>query len=199
MSKITRSAVRSVTPAFFVALFLAQHSFCSADIWVVAPQLCRGKAYSVTARSAKWSFDAEERVSVATPESTTLEASRLPRGEGNFVVNVRVRLESDSVCRLTLGKRQLDVSSTGLATRLKTDGLDCTINNTNADLQVWTLLTVRRHDGRLTVLLNNQAVGDFGVSTRSIGQINLRSAKGRIAVSNFVVTGETEKVAITAR
>ena len=172
---------------------------CFAEIWMTAPQLCSGKAYSNEARAADWQLDPDQRVSHATRASRTMSTSVFPGERADFVVNVRVRLENDAVCRLILGEITFDLSNSGRETQLAVDEKTETFENTKGDSRTWTLLTVRRRDGKMTAHINGQHAIDLGNSTRAIEQIGLRATRGTIAVQNFVLTGRLERRNLTKR
>lgn len=169
-----------------------------ADNWIIAPQLCRGRAYSDTAKAAKWQFDQEKRVSLASMDSGTMFTSVFPGEASNFVVDVKLRLADGSQCRLTLGDATFDVKNSGVRTQLLTRGMEHAIDN-NLDSRDWTLLTIKRHEGKMSVQLNGQHVLDLGSDIRAIEKIGLQSTRGTIAVSNFVLTGNLQQHNLTKR
>ena len=200
------------TPAFSAAPFLASLLLSScmplaawAEVWITSPQLCRGKAYSQQARKANWQFDEQRRVSVASPDSTPMSTSVFPGADADFVVNVRVQLKDQSVCRLTLGKHVLDISNAGGHTLLAIKDKQFKIANESERSNLssgrpssegswtWTLLTVKRRQGKLVAQVNGQTAGDLGASAEVLDKIELRSIRGPIAVSNFVVTGNVQR------
>lgn len=180
-----------------VALLLAISFVCPAvafggDNWIIAPQLCSGRAYSDAAKVAKWQFDQEQRVSLASVESRTMFTSVFPGEASNFVVDVKLRLAAGAQCRLTLGDATFDVTNSGSRTHLLTGGKEYGIDN-DADSRDWTLLTIKRRDGKMSAHLNGQHVLDLGSDVRAIEKIGLRSTRGMIAVSNFVLTGDLKQ------
>lgn len=163
------------------------------DVWMTAPQLCGGKAYSKGARDAQWQFDRDQRVSLATNDSRTMYASVFP-GEGStFVLKARVRLNDKAACRVLLGKSIFDLANSGTETELRVDGKTRTFDNADADSRTWTLLTIRRRDGKMTAEINGQQAIDLGDNTGAIQKIGLSATEGTIAVQNFVLTGELER------
>ena len=165
----------------------------SAENWLTVPQLCGGKAYSDTARAARWRFDRDQRVSLATKDSETIYASVYPGNESDFVVNVRVRLSDGARCRLTLDKLIFDVTNSGAETQLVTNKRQHSFENKSDNNRSWTLLTVRRRGGDMTALINGQHAVDLGKNPQAFESIGLRSSRGSIAVSSFSLTGRLER------
>ena len=186
-----------------VALLLAISVVCpavasGADHWIIAPQLCRGRAHSEAAKAARWQFDPEQRVSLASVDSGTMFTSVFPGEASNFVVDVKLRLADGSQCRLTLGDATFDVTNSGHRTELLTGEKEHGIDN-NADSGDWTLLTVKRREGMMSAHLNGQHALDLGSDIRAIENIGLQSTRGTIAVSSFVLTGDLQQRNLTNR
>jgi beta-lactamase regulating signal transducer with metallopeptidase domain/WD40 repeat protein len=161
--------------------------------WITAPQLCVGKAYSDTAKSANWKQDNDQRTSLATPENDAMLASVLPGAHADFVTWTRLRLAEGSLCRLTIGEATYDLTHTGEKTRLVTAGREYTFDN-DAKFPEWTTLRITRRENKMSVQVNQQPDVDLGSNARAIQKISLQSTRGTIAVSHFVVTGNVQKV-----
>lgn len=164
-----------------------------AGNWITAPQVCRGKPYSDTARQAKWKFDPEQKVSTATPDSATMSTDVFPGHNADYVVNVRMRLSDDAQCRLRLGNTTFDVRNLVTHTLLTTGGVERSVNNNSDDARIWTLLTIRRRSSQTAVYINGEYVTDSGSSTQAVKTIGLQATAGTIAVSNFVLTGNLQR------
>ncbi len=161
--------------------------------WITAPQLCVGKAYSDTAKAANWTWDKEQRASLATPESGEMLTSCLPGVDADFVVQVSLRLVDGAQCRLTVGNATFDVTGSADRIQLSTAGKKYAFDN-NDKSREWTLLKVTRRDNKMSIQVNEQPAIDLGVNAQAIKKISLRSTVGMIAVSNFVVTGNVQRV-----
>ncbi len=169
-------------------------SLAPGQDWITAPQLCRGRAYSESARATQWPFDREQRIALATPELGMMPASHVPGAGANFVVNIRLRLAEGAQCRLLLDDVRFDVSHSGSDTLLETNEQQATVALPAADPQTgWLLLTVRRRDGQISAELNGEHILDLGASTRAFTRISLGATRGTVAVSNYVVTGEVQR------
>ncbi|CAK9016500.1 ATP-dependent RNA helicase HrpB, partial [Durusdinium trenchii] len=158
--------------------------------WITSPQLCRGTAYSETARRAMWQFDREQGVSLATPAHAPISTSRVPRLGADFVVKLRLRLSRGSRCQLRIGDVTCGLSDLESRTRFVAVAKEAMVGDCDIDSQDWTLLTIRRREGRLSAELNAQRPLNLGQQRSAIEEITLRSSRGEIAVSHFVVTGD---------
>jgi hypothetical protein len=161
--------------------------------WIIAPQLCVGKAYSDTAKAAYWQWDEKQHVSLATPESNPIFTSYLPGAFADFVVNTSLRLVGEAQCRLTLGDATYDISNSGDRIRLVTAGKEYDFDNDDKSRE-WTTLSVKRGDNKISFQVNEQPKVDLGTNSQAIEKISLQSARGTIAVSHFVVTGNVQRV-----
>jgi len=94
---------------------------------------------------------------------------------------------------MILGKSTFDLANSGTQTQLCVDGRTRTFENTDADSRTWTLITIIRRDGKMTAEVNSQQGMTLDDNTRAIKKIGLRATSGRIAVQNFVLTGELER------
>ena len=198
---------------FLAVPFVLLANPCLGGNWLTAPQLCRGKAYSESARSAGWKFDAKHNASIAISHGTTTYTSVLPKEDANFVVNVCLRLPKDAACRLNIGDVKFDLSNLGTSMELAVGGKRQAILEQTGPPLNWTLFTIRRRAGKLSVEISGERSTDgstgphkgrlrwrpdqstgLGSSEEAIKQIGLRSLKGEILVRNFVVTGDVQAV-----
>ena len=159
--------------------------------WITSPQICVGKPYSSTAKAANWKWDEEQRVSLATPESGVMLTSVLPVADADFVVQAKVKGIDKAKCRLTMGESTFDVENSVDRTRLVVAGKEFVFDNDDKSRE-WTMLSLRRRDNKISIQVNEHPEVDLGMNAQAFGKISLQSARGTIAVSNFVVTGNVK-------
>ncbi len=157
--------------------------------WITAPQVCLGKAYSDSAKVANWQRDEELRVSLATPESTTMFTNSLPGAYSDFVVQVKLRLVNGAQCRVIVGDATYDMTNSSDQTKLLATGREFAFDNDDKARE-WTLLRVERRGNKMSVQVNKLPEVDLGTYSQAIKEISLQSISGTIAVSNFAVTGD---------
>ena len=100
---------------------------------------------------------------------------------------------SGAQCRLILGKTDLDLTNSGGNFQLSVAGQTHTFENIDPDTEHWTLLEVRRRDGKMTAKINAQSPIHLRDNDEAIRRIGLVATNGRVAVRTFTLTGELQK------
>ncbi len=165
-------------------------SISFADTWIVSPQLCRGKAFSSTARAANWRYDAEERLSQFAVGDPPMLASMSACADCNLVVTLRVKLDPGDHCRLSVGDSIYEIVSTESRIRVTKDGEEFGADSMGDEGPTWMTLSIRRYSGTLTARINSDELVELGENSEPIDTIRLKAVDGSIAISHFVVSGD---------
>lgn len=161
--------------------------------WIGAPQICRGKAWSSTARAAGWKDDVESSVCRATSNDGSLIAHMHPLEGGRFVVNVALQLQKHSTVRLFMDEIGFDLADNGQSIRVAGAPDYLKFNAERREGQRWSELRIERKDETLIVALNGKEVLRFDDKGRSYEQVGLKPIVGTIEVNRFSLTGHLVK------
>ncbi len=82
-------------------------------LWMMSPQICRGKPWSSTAKAAGWTFDAENSVCRATASDSSMIAKVRPVERGPFIVNVGLQMQKGAIVQLFMDEIAFDLSDNG--------------------------------------------------------------------------------------
>lgn len=168
------------------------------DNWVIAPQLCSGRAYSDAAKEANWKYDQEQQVSFASVESKAMFLRMLPGEASSFMVDVKLRMPEDTQCRLTVGESIINLRKMGARIQLLNGDRVISVDH-HEDSGGWTQLSVARRDGKVSARIHGVTILELVPVNQTIESISLQSTRGTIAVSNYVITGDLQKRESTMR
>ncbi|MCA9150308.1 MAG: hypothetical protein KDA92_13450 [Planctomycetales bacterium] len=168
-----------------------------AGNWITAPQLCRGKPYSSGARAAAWDFDLAQRLSYVTKDSRTMYASVHPGDQADFVIQLRLQLGEQGGCRILLDDTALELTNAGQGadadTQLSVRERMQSFKSSKLDEGKWTTFKLSRRDLEIAVEVNEQRCElELPKITGAVQRIGLQATRGKLAVSNFVLTGDLQ-------
>jgi hypothetical protein len=158
-------------------------------LWMMSPQICRGKPWSSTAKAAGWKYDAENSVCLATASDSPMLANVRPVGPGPFIVNVGLQMKKDAIVQVFVDEVAFDLSDNGQTIRVANGPEFLKFHVERPKNQRWATIRIERKEETLSATVNGKEVVRFDDKGRFYEQVGLKPIDGTTEVNRFTMTG----------
>jgi hypothetical protein len=158
-------------------------------LWMMSPQICRGKPWSSTAKAAGWRYDAANSVCRASASDSSMIAKVRPVERGPFIVNVGFQMQKGAKVQLFMDEIAFNLSDNGQTISVADGPEYLKFHVERPEGQRWSRLRIDRKQETLSVTLNGKEVVRFDDKGRSYERVGLKPIDGTIEVNGFSLTG----------